>query len=96
MDKAWKEIMRRLAGVATGRAAPATLAGLGPAPLAAGIVQEFFANLGGAGLVVDFISREARGGVARFRAADLDLTPVGPAPAMAIDGSISIGVNIRF
>jgi hypothetical protein len=97
MNKAWNGILAKLADVATGRATPATVSALGGGALTVPALQEFFANLGAADLGVGLVSRSVRGEGARFYAADLDLAPgPGVVPAVAIDGSISIGVNIRF
>jgi hypothetical protein len=97
MNKAWNGILAKLADVATGRAAPVSVAALGGGTLSVPALQEFFANLGAADLGVGLVSRSVRGEGARYYAVDLDLTPAaGIVTTAAIEGSISVGVSIRF
>ncbi len=97
MNKAWLEILGKLADVATGRRPATSLSALAGGTMTVPLLQEFFANLGAADLGIGIVSRTVRGEGARYFAADLDLVPAaGVVPAVAIEGSVSIGVNIRF
>lgn len=66
----------------------------GGASISTNELQEFFKNLGGAHLAVNFSSLVPKGEVTRFSA--YQLKPSAPITAMGVEGSISIGVNIRF
>jgi len=83
MDNAWKNIMDRLS-----QNGPSALSG---ATISSQELKEFFDNLGGARLGVDFASRAQKGQVERFSA-----YKISPSPSVAASGSISIGVNVSF
>lgn len=100
MDLAWKNIMTELSDVATGKKSHSEVAVLatgGPALVSQQIISDFFGQLGGASLAIDFSNRNAKGQVVKHSAYALDLTPAGTAAAaMSVEGSITIGGTIRF
>lgn len=88
MGKAWSNVMERLA------ADDAASVMSSRVPMASSELQEFFANLGGAQMSLSFSSRVPKGEVCRFRA--YELNPSAEVAPMGFEGSISIGINIRF
>jgi hypothetical protein len=88
MDNAWKRIMEKLA------AADATVLTAAGAGFKTADLKEFFANLGGANMAIDFSSRIPKGQVRQFSA--YKISPAGEVNALGVSGSISIGVNVTF
>ncbi|MEL7011334.1 MAG: hypothetical protein AAFY50_23315 [Cyanobacteria bacterium J06648_1] len=87
MDKAWKNIMVTLA-TANVNALSAD------ADITSNDLQEFFANLGGCQMGIQFASIKPKGETVRFNAHQLK--PSAGITTMGVSGSISIGVNISF
>ena len=88
MDKAWKNILEKLA-----QGNVQALSG-GSTSLAQNDLQDFFKKLGGAQMGIAFSCVEAKGESTRFYAHSL--APTNAITTMGFEGSISIGVNIRF
>lgn len=57
-------------------------------------LHSFFANLGGAQLAIEFCSIEPKGEIRKF--SSHSIKPSDTIGAEGIEGSISIGVNIKF
>ena len=64
------------------------------ASLASDDLKDFFKNLGGAHLAINFSSLTPKGEITRF--SGYELTPTAGITTMGVEGSISIGVNIKF
>lgn len=87
MNKAWKNILERLA-----QASLTVLSG-GPV-ITQTDLSDFFERLGGAHMGITFSCVESKGELSRYYAHEL--TPTNAIGTMGIEGSISIGVTIRF
>ena len=93
MDRAWKDILTELASGDV--AAVTAAAGMNAGTLSADSIAGFFRQLNGAALAIDFTPRMP--GIAGRWFAAHDIMPTGPAARPAgIEGSISIGIGIKF
>lgn len=88
MDEAWRGI---LSDLASANVAPLSSGGVN---ITTAELQEFFANLGGCQMGIQFSSIKPKGQTVRFYAEQLQ--PSSGISTMGITGSISIGVNISF
>jgi hypothetical protein len=89
MDKAWKNIMSRLAASNV-----SGIAAFDGGSLTSDDLKAFFEVLGGAQMALSFQSRQPKG--ERVRSTSLDIEPQAGSPATLISGEISIGGSIRF
>jgi hypothetical protein len=91
MDKAWERIMGRLAdanmsALSTGGASATTVEDL----------KVFFQQLGGAKMDLQFCSNIPKGEAMVCRAHEIRPSTGSPIGMLGVEGSISIGVNIKF
>lgn len=89
MDKAWKNIMSKLASSNV-----SGIAAFDGGSLTSSDLSDFFEVLGGAQMAITFASRQPKG--ERIRSTSLDIEPQTGSPATLISGEISIGGTIRF
>ena len=89
MDKAWKNIMSKLASRNVSGIAAFDSGSLTPSDL-----SDFFTVLGGTQMAITFASRQPKG--ERTRSTSLDIEPQTGSPATLVSGEISIGGTIRF
>ena len=87
MDKTWKRILERLANAETNALSNGTNVQVAD-------IQDFFKNLGGAQMAINFSSLTPKGETVRFNAHQLQQTSA--IKTMGVSGTISIGVNISF
>jgi hypothetical protein len=89
MDKAWKNIMSKLAASNV-----SGIAAFDGGSLTSDDLKSFFEVLGGVQMALSFQSRQPKG--ERVRSTSLDIEPQTGSPATLISGEISIGGTIRF
>jgi hypothetical protein len=89
MDKAWKDIMSKLAASNF-----AGIAAFDSGSLKSSDLEAFFEVLGGAQMAITFASRQPKG--ERIRSTSLDIEPQTGSPTTLISGEISIGGTIKF
>lgn len=89
MDKAWKNIISKLAASNV-----SGIAAFDGGRLTSDDLKVFFEVLGGAQMALSFQSRQPKG--ERVHSTSLDIEPQAGSPATPISGEISIGGSIRF
>jgi hypothetical protein len=87
MDKAWANIMKRLA---SGDTAGMNLM----SNFETSDIKDFFSNLGGANMEINFSSIRPKGQIACFNAYKLERGE--GIPVLGIEGTVTVGVAIRF